>query len=226
MELEGKLGYTFQDKSLLEMALTHPSHAAETRELTEDNQRLEFLGDSVLQLLLTERLYRDFGDFAEGILTPMRSRLVSGAALAKLADSIDLGDALFLGKGEELSGGRRREKSLADAFEAVIGAIYLDGGLDSVKPVIERLFKDLLQMVAKNPTNISPKGSLQIELQALSPEGPIYSVEKEEGPDHERIFHVVVTWQGCELGRGAGLSKKAGETAAAASALEARVWEK
>ncbi|MBB07597.1 MAG: ribonuclease III [Roseibacillus sp.] len=223
--LEEKLGYRFEDRELLVHAMTHPSIAAERRDVVEDNQRLEFLGDAVLQVILTEHLYRILPDQAEGRLTKMRASLVSRQALTECAERLDLGEYLRLGKGEETNGGRERASNLADACEALLGAIYLDGGIGSATEVILRLIEEDLQGVLMGEDTSNPKGRLQEVLQALRRESPSYRILAEEGPDHLKQFRAEVLWCGKSLGEGHGSSKKSAETAAARDALESRRWE-
>ncbi len=223
--LTEKLGYSFKDGSLLEQAMTHPSMASEQRGETDDNQRLEFLGDAVLQLVLTDHLYRTLPGQAEGNLTKIRASLVSKRALAGCALRLGLGEHLRLGKGEESNGGRNRESNLADAFEALLGAIFLDGDIASAKEVTIRLMGEDLEEVLKSEDTGNPKGRLQEELQAIRRESPAYRVLDEEGPDHLKQFRVEVLWCGKSLGKGRGSSKKNAEAAAAQDALERRRWE-
>tara|TARA_B100001123_G_scaffold237072_1_gene265777 strand:+ start:75 stop:758 length:684 start_codon:yes stop_codon:yes gene_type:complete len=223
--LAEKLGYQFKDQDLLVQSMTHPSMSAEQREAVEDNQRLEFLGDAVLQVILTEHLYRILPDQAEGHLTKIRASLVSRRALADCALRLGLGEYIRLGKGEEANGGRDRESNLADAFESLLGAIYLDGGITSATAVTMRLMKEDLQGALEGEDTSNPKGRLQEELQALRRESPLYRILAEEGPDHLKQFRVEVLWCGKPLGEGQGSSKKNAETAAAQDALERRRWE-
>lgn len=223
--LEQRIEYGFSNRLLLKEALTHPSVGHETRAREFDNQRLEFLGDAVLQLVITEYLYANFLDQNEGCLTQLRSRLVSRDALHGRALAIDLGLHLLMGRGEEATGGRVRGSTLADAFEALIGAIYLDSDLDSARKFILREMHDELQQVIAEPVDINPKGQLQECLQSLSGNSPIYEAISEAGPEHEKTFVVEVSWEGKPLGRGAGRSKKLAEIEAAADAIEARSWE-
>lgn len=223
--LESRIGYRFQNRELLEEAITHPSLAYEVSRPNFDNQRLEFLGDAVIQLILTEHLYRVFPQFAEGGLTKLRSRLVSRDALCGFARSIGLGGHLRLGKGEAASGGGDRPSNLADAFEAVVGAIYLDGGLEPARQWILSLTAEVLQQIADEPGELNPKGQLQETLQALAPVSPVYRILKEEGPDHRKQFVAEVEWNGLVLGEGSGRSKKAAEIDAARVALNSKVWE-
>lgn len=224
--LEKRIGYKFRNPLLLAEALTHPSVAHETQRKHFDNQRLEFLGDAVLQLVMTERLYQHFGDEAEGALTKLRSRLVSRDTLQTYAAAIDLGKHLLMGRGEEASGGRERISTLADAFEALIGAIYLDSDLATARKFILTQARDELEQIDEEPTDINPKGELQELLQAISPVSPVYETVSESGPEHEKTFIVRAVWEGSELGRGIGRSKKQAETAAAEEALELKRWEK
>ncbi len=223
--LENKLGYKFRNALLLAEALTHPSLAYETQRPHFDNQRLEFLGDAVLELSLTCHLYSMFPGFTEGDLTKMRARLVSKTALFTFAKSIDLGSYIMLGKGEESSGGRDRASTLADAFEAMLGAIYLDGGFEVAKEVILKITKDSVLELGESPVEKNPKGKLQETLQAIVPESPIYVVNSESGPDHDKEFKVAVFWQGEQLASGVGSNKKNAEASAAENALKDRLWE-
>ncbi len=223
--IEDIIGYKFCNSLLLAEALTHPSLAYETQRPHFDNQRLEFLGDAVLQLVLTEHLFKRFSDFAEGILTKLRSRLVSRDALQGYARSIGLGKFLLIGRGEEASGGRERPSTLADAFESLVGAIYLDGGLREVRPFILECCTEKMERIAAQPIEKNPKGELQEILQGISRRSPIYKVVNESGPDHQRKFESEVVWEGAALASGSGNSKKEAEMAAARAALAERAWE-
>lgn len=223
--LEDNLGYRFKDREQLVQSLTHPSIAAELREITSDNQRLEFLGDAVLQLILTEHLYRVLPDQAEGMLTKVRASLVSRRALARCARRLELGAHLRLGKGEEANGGRKRESNLADAFEALLGAVYLDGGIEEATRVTMHVMAADLVKALEGEDVHNPKGQLQEVLQAIRRESPVYRIVAEEGPDHLKQFKAEVIWCGKSLGEGRGSSKKNAESAAAQSALEGRKWE-
>jgi len=223
--LAEKIGYQFKDQDLLVQSMTHPSMSAEQREAVENNQRMEFLGDAVLQVILTEHLYRILPDQAEGHLTKIRASLVSRRALADCALRLGLEEYLRLGKGEEANGGRHRESNLADAFEALLGAICLDGGITGAREVTMRLMEEDLQEALEGEDTSNPKGRLQEELQALRRESPLYRILTEEGPDHLKQFRVEVVWGGKPLGAGRGSSKKNAESAAAQDALERRRWE-
>lgn len=224
--LESRIHYKFRNSLLLAEALTHPSLAYESQKKNFDNQRMEFLGDAVLQLVVTEELYKMFPDFPEGQLTKLRSRVVSRRALAHFAMAIQLGDYVLLGKGEEATGGRRRASTLADAFESLIGAVYLDSGLAPARELILRLFESEIGQMAISPDERNPKGELQEVLQAIHSQAPAYRVIGESGPDHRRVFQSEVSWCGKVLASGKGKSKKDAEARAAAEALRARVWEK
>lgn len=222
--LAAKLGYTFKDQDLLVQSLTHPSLAAEQRDVESDNQRLEFLGDAVLQVILTEHLYSILPDDAEGRLTKTRASLVSRSALSACAERLGLGAYLRLGKGEETNGGRGRESNLADAFEALLGAVYLDGGITRATEVTMRVMELDLRAALEGEDTSNPKGRLQEVLQALRRESPSYRILAEEGPDHLKQFKSEVLWCGISLGEGHGSSKKNAETAAAHDALERKRW--
>lgn len=222
--LESRIGYQFANPLLLKEALTHPSLAYETKKPRFDNQRLEYLGDAVIQLILTNELFHLFPRFSEGKLTKLRSRLVSKEALCRFAEKIDLGKHIFLGKGEATSGGRERPSNLADAMEALSGAIYLDGGFDAAKAFILNNFSEFVEEIARQPEENNPKGELQEQLQALAASSPTYRVISQDGPDHEKVFVSEVTWEGLKLGRGEGSSKKEAEVSAAATALKEKRW--
>jgi ribonuclease III len=223
--LEERIGYKFRNSLLLAEALTHPSLGHEAQRYHFDYQRLEFLGDAVLQLAVTEYLFRHFRGEAEGQLTKLRSRLVSREALRMYAATLDLGRYLLMGRGEEASGGRERTSTLADAFEALIGAIYLDGGLDTAREFILAQARADLAQLAEEPVEINPKGQLQELLQSISPRSPVYELISQSGPEHEKSFVVQAVWEGIVLGPGSGRSKKQAETAAALEAMKLKRWE-
>lgn len=224
--LEQRIGYKFRNSLLLAEALTHPSLGHETQRHHFDNQRLEFLGDAVLQLIFTEHLFRLFPHFSEGQLTKLRSRLVSREGLKVHAVSIGLGTYLMMGRGEEASGGRERASILADAFEALVGAMYLDSNLEIVRRFILDEAHEDIQHLALQPLEVNPKGQLQEILQAISAKSPVYEIVSQAGPEHQKIFIAKVIWDNAELGSGEGSSKKQAETAAALAALRSRLWEK
>ena len=225
VSLEEAIAYKFRNPLLLAEALTHPSLAYETQKPHFDNQRLEFLGDAVIQIVVTEELYRRFPGFSEGRLTKLRSRLVSRTALRVYALEIRLGSYLLMGRGEEANGGRQRSSTLADAFESLIGAIYLDAGMPAARKFFLDRAEAMFQELELTPMEQNPKGELQEILQGLSNVGPRYRILSQDGPDHAKTFVAGVEWQGHLLGQGAGSSKKEAEAIAAADALEARKWE-
>ena len=224
--LEERIGYKFRNPLLLAEALTHPSLGHETQRYHFDNQRLEFLGDAILQLVITEYLYEHFRSEAEGQLTKLRSRLVSREGLKGHALALNLGSYLMMGRGEEASGGRERGSTLADAYEALIGAIYLDSDLATAKKFILAQARTDLDQLAEAPIDINPKGQLQELLQSISPRSPVYEVISQSGPEHEKSFVVQAVWEGMVLGRGSGRSKKQAETAAALEATELKRWKR
>ncbi len=222
--LEQRIKYKFRNSLLLAEALTHPSLGHETQMHHFDNQRLEFLGDAVLQLIFTNHLFDLFPSFTEGQLTKLRSRLVSREGLQVHAIAIGIGSHLMMGKGEESSGGRTRPSTLADAFEALIGAMYLDSNLDTVKRFVLQEAKSDIEALRLEPLDVNPKGRLQEILQAISPRSPQYSILSQSGPEHQKHFIAEVAWDGRKLGSGEGKSKKEAETAAAVAALEQHLW--
>ena len=219
--LQKRLGYTFKQPALLELALTHPSVSHGQNEKLHNNQRLEFLGDAVLQIIISTELYKKFPNRDEGTLSKARARMVNRAALAEQALQIKLGKELLLSRGEERSGGRERASALADAFEAMVGAIYLDGGFMKVKKFILAQFTERLAGADASRPVGNPKGELQEMLQSQSAVAPEYRLLEAEGPDHDRSFVCAVWHSGRELARGTGKSKKAAETDAAAKAMKA-----
>lgn len=219
-DLEAGLGYRFRDAGLLRLALTHPSLAHEMGGGQQHNQRLEFLGDAVLQLIITTRLFEQYPELGEGPLTQARAQLVNRTMLAQHGRKLDLGSHLVLSRGEESSGGRMRSSTIADAFEALIGAVYLDSDFLRTTEVVLNLYKEVLGELEVLPNLSNPKGELQELLQSTSPEPPRYELKSSSGPDHNRSFECAVMHRGLELGRGFGRSKKTAESAAAQSALD------
>ena len=217
--LQARLGYTFRDESLLDLALTHPSVAHEKGAPLQHNQRLEFLGDAVLQLVLTRALYEKFPTFDEGPLTKARAKLVNRRTLAERARHVGMGQQLILSRGEELHGGRERPSALADAYEALLGAIFLDAGFEAAREFILRHFQAAFGGLLVIPILENPKGELQELLQSVSPEAPQYHAVSATGPDHDRLFECTVHHGGVELARGCGKSKKTAESEAALAAL-------
>ncbi|MDB6125123.1 MAG: Ribonuclease 3 [Pedosphaera sp.] len=218
-DLQSRLGYAFRDSALLRLALTHPSVAHEQGIPVLHNQRLEFLGDAVLQVVLTRELYEKFPTYGEGPLTKARAKLVNRRSLAEKGRGLELGQHLILSRGEEAHGGRDRASALADTFEAVLGAIFLDGGFSAAEKFVLAHFKEASSELSAIPVLDNPKGELQELLQASSTNAPEYHVVSTSGPDHDRIFECTVHHGGVELARGQGKSKKAAESEAALAAL-------
>jgi len=225
-QLEERLGHQFRRIELLSEALTHrsvlhesvPNHSAVPKPTT-DNQRLEFFGDAVLQLALTEVVYERFPIANEGELTKLRARFANRHMLCHLARVLSLGDYLHLGKGEEASGGRSRASNLADAFESVVGAIYLDGDFAAARRFVLAQLQPELSQLEAGPDSDNPKGMLQEMIQERHGRNPLYRITNQSGPDHAKRFESVVEFDGKELGRGAGQSKKEAETRAAQAAI-------
>ena len=209
--LMNTLGYQFKDPALLKRALTHPSMGA------EDNQRLEFLGDAVLQYIMSDILYATHPNAREGQLTHLRALLVCEAALSQVARSLHVGEALLMDKGEALTGGRDKPSVLCDAMEAILAAAYLDGGLDAARGIIQRHWPKPEDV--HRPMQDS-KGALQEHLQKDGGDAPTYEIVSQDGPPHNRTFEAAVFRYGVELARGGGKTKKQAEQAAALSALE------
>ncbi|SDN70911.1 ribonuclease III [Acetanaerobacterium elongatum] len=214
-----KLGYRFKDPALLKTALTHSSYANETKKGTICNERLEFLGDSVLSIVVSEYLFTHYKHLPEGELTKLRASLVCERMLWEFAKQIDLGSYILLGRGEDLSGGRERPSILSDAFEAVIAAIYLDGGIEPVTQYILGFVKK--QLEGKNQTPFKDyKTMLQEIIQQNREESVSYYLVDESGPDHDKRFTVEVHLNSNVIGTGIGRSKKDAEQQAAREALE------
>jgi ribonuclease-3 len=219
--IESLLGYHFKQESYLTLAFVHRSFVNENREVLQHNERLEFLGDSVLGLIIAEYLYLSLDAATpEGELSFLRSRLVEASSCFGYIQKLGLEKYLLMGKGEKMNDGRGRESILADLFEAIIGAIYLDGGLEAAKRFIFQHFTEEIQRIIKMPMR-NWKAMLQDYCQKKYQHPPIYKVLGEIGPDHSKIFTISVMIQDEELGRGGGASKKEAQQAAAANALTA-----
>ncbi|HEU4760448.1 MAG TPA: ribonuclease III [Dehalococcoidia bacterium] len=219
--LQTTLGISFRHPPLLEQALVHRSCLNEVPEQElESNERLEFLGDAVLGLVVSEKLYRDYPALSEGHLSQIRSLLVRWDTLAEAARRIDLGDFLILGRGEELSGGRGRPSNLAGALEALIGAAFLDGGLTRARSLVLRLLKPDLDEIAARGVTADSKSALQHVAQTRWRQIPLYRLVSSEGPDHAKLFTVEVMVGSQVMGRGQGRNKKQAELDAARQALE------
>jgi ribonuclease-3 len=209
--LMNTLGYQFKNPALLKRALTHPSMGA------DDNQRLEFLGDAVLQYIMSDILYATHPRDREGQLTHLRALLVCEAALSQVARSLHVGEALIMDKGEALTGGRDKPSVLCDAMEAILAAVYLDGGLDAARGIVQRHWPKPEEV--HRPMQDS-KGALQEHLQKDGGDAPTYAILAQDGPPHDRTFEAAVYRYGVELARGSGRTKKQAEQAAALAALE------
>lgn len=218
--LQSELDYRFRDPNLLLEALTHPSLAHEQGGSLQHNQRMEFLGDAVLQLVLTHELYEKFPALGEGPLTQARAQMVNRRTLAEQAGRLRLGQFLRMSRGEELSGGRKRASAMADAFEALLGAIYMDGGLEVARTFVLRQFRETFGEMEILPNLDNPKGELQEMLQTEIPEPPRYRMISISGPDHDRVFECEVSHRGVPIANGQGKSKKMAETNAAIAALQ------
>ena len=219
--LEQTLGISFNDLSFLEQALVHRSYINENPGLAlASNERLEFLGDAVLGLVITEKLYLEYPQCSEGEMTKLRSALVRRDTLARIARTISLGNYLYLGKGEEASGGRYKLANLAGALEAVIAAVFLDQGSTTARDLVLRLLNKELQKVVSHGVKTEYKSQLQELIQSRQQPTPTYHLAEAVGPAHDRKFTVEVRVGNTVLGRGSGKSKKAAETGAARLALE------
>jgi len=220
-EIEEKIGYSFNDKALPELALTHSSYANENREHgVQSNERLEFLGDSVLNMLTAQHLYRAYSDLPEGELTKLRAAVVCESSLYTIARELDLGKFLLLGKGEEASGGRERVSILADAVEAVIAAVFLDGGLEAAEAFIIPRLKHNIKTIAAGSTFKDYKTALQEIVQKNRQETLSYELTGESGPDHNKKFTVTLYLNSNPIATGSGRSKKEAEQNAARAGLE------
>lgn len=219
-ELAESLGISFKDPAKLERALSHRSYLNEAPEDVESNERMEFLGDAVLGLVISERLFKDYPELSEGKLSQIRAILVRWDALANAAERINLGEYLVLGKGEDMSGGRTRPSNLAGGLEALIGAAYLDGGLRVAQKLVLKLLKPDLDEIAAQGFSADSKSELQHVAQTRWHAIPHYALISSEGPDHAKLFTVEVSVGDQVLGRGQGRNKKQAELNAARQALE------
>lgn len=218
-ELESKLQVRFENLALLDEALTHSSYANERRHRNH-NERLEFLGDAVVGLVISHLLYSRYPSEREGVLARMKASLVSSATMAEIGRELGLGPLLRLGKGEERSGGRERESIIADAVEAVIGAVYLDQPWHVTHGLVCRLWESWLERFSTPHRTVDPKSALQEHLQALGGGTPEYRLTATSGPDHAKTFFTEVVYEGRVLATGSGPSKKEAEQEAARRALE------
>lgn len=219
-ELDRDLELGFKDRALLQQALYHRSYLNEAGEDVESNERMEFLGDAVLGLIISDKLFRDYPLLSEGHLSQIRAILVRWDALAHAAERINLGEYLVLGRGEELSGGRERPSNLAGALEALIGAAFLDGGMTRARKLVLRLLKPDLEEIAADGFSADSKSELQHVAQTRWHQIPRYRLVSSEGPDHAKLFTVEVVVGDQMLGQGQGRNKKQAELNAARQALE------
>ena len=219
--LEEETGYVFRNKELLALALTHSSYANENKSGNRaNNERLEFLGDAVLELVISEYVFKHFGDMPEGGLTKLRAGIVCEPTIAKKARELSFNRYVFLGKGEEQSRENMRDSILADTFEAVTGAIYLDGGLAAAKNFLLRVLSEEISELKTSYRNLDCKTRLQEVVQRSGKKTLSYTITDERGPDHNKIFAAQVNLNGEPLGAGEGRSKKEAEQSAAYDALQ------
>ena len=219
-KIQSRLRVKFKNKSLLFRSLVHRSYANESNSTIRDNERLEYLGDSVLALVINEYLFKHFGDYHEGDLAKIKSAVVSEEMLVKIARELDLGSYILLGKGEENSGGRMRDSILANTVEAVIGAMYLDCGLKKTKGFILSLFRKHIDKIDKLPSLRDPKTALQEIVQKKYKLKPEYLVVEESGPDHNKKFTIELKINNRKINRACGSSKRKAEIEAAMQTLK------
>lgn len=224
LELGKLLNIKFRNIALIKQAFIHRSYLNETKVKTYSNERLEFLGDSILSFLVSEYLFEKYPDFSEGELTNLRSSIVKTATLASAAKQLNLGDYLYLSKGEEESGGRENNSLLADTFEAFLGSVYLDIGLLSVQKILNNLLFPLLTKILADKLYKDAKSNFQELIQENSKISPVYKILSEKGPDHAKEFTIGVFAKDKLWGTGTGKSKQEGEMKAAQAALEN--WQK
>lgn len=217
-EIETQIGYSFKDVNLLILAFIHRSYVNENKSISAHNERLEFLGDSILGLLISEYLFKAMPTTSEGDLSYLRSRLVEAGSCVTYLQKLNIGKHVLLGKGERMNDGRGRETIFADLFEALVGAIYLDGGIEAVRNFLFHNFSEEFALILKTPLR-NWKAILQDYCQKKYQLTPIYQLEEESGPDHSKIFKISVVLSDKELGHGQGSSKKEAQQAAAADAL-------
>lgn len=217
-KLQSQINYQFNDPKLLRRALTHRSYLNEAEQALKSNERLEFLGDAVLELLISRYLFKNQPQQPEGVLTAARSAIVRTESLAKIAQNLNLGDYLFLSRGEEQTGGRQNEHLLANTTEALVGAIYLDGGLEACQSFIQKNLLPLAQNILSKPLK-DPKSKLQEKIQAKGYPSPTYQTIKQSGPDHDTNFTIAVIVNGTQLATGQGKNKQSAQQNAARKAL-------
>lgn len=224
-QLQELVGYQFNNPEILCEAMTHSSATKLFSVPFPNNQRLEFLGDAVLQLVMSTFLFTHFDDADEGLLTKSRAHLVNKEGIYERAIKLELGEYIIMSRSEELNGGRERLTSVADAFESLVGAIHLDGGFDAAEKFTKLAYADIFEDPSEIPVQINPKGELQEFLQCLGPsDPPRYEMTNTFGHEHDKVFECVVRHEGIELSKGTGRSKKAAEIQAAERAIE-YVWD-
>jgi ribonuclease-3 len=219
-EVQRLIGYHFRDENLLSLGLTHRSFLRFNNDRSPSNERLEFLGDSVLGLIIASRLFHDHPEESEGNLTKLKAMLVNENTLSSISREIGLNNYILMSPEEEKSGGRDRPSIVSDTFESVIGAVFLDGGFEAARDVVLRLIYTRKENITTDDTQRNYKGELLELAQARGDGMPRYDVISEKGPDHEKEFHVMVTVSGKRIGEGVGSSKKEAEQKAASMALE------
>lgn len=220
--LQNNIGVTFTDQKLLKQAFVHRSYLNESKEFPESNERLEFLGDAVLSFITSQYLYRTYPQYPEGTLTNVRSTLVKTTSLAITGAELHLGELLLLSRGEESSGGRTNQSLLADCFEALLGSVFLDQGIEVSKQFVEKVLLVKTEAIIKNKSYVDYKSLLQELVQEETKISPTYKVVKSQGPDHDKTFWVEVMMGETALGQGQGKSKQEAEQDAATKALEKR----
>lgn len=220
-DLEKSLNYSFSNKDLLKTALTHSSYANENKmKVIENNERMEFLGDSIISLIVSQYLYKKYPNYPEGDLTKIRAMVVCESSLSYAARKINLGDYILLGKGEDITGGRDRDSILADTIESIAGAIYIDSDFKSINNILLKKFEDnIVYAAAKGNLFMDYKTELQELLQKEKNSEIEYRVYKEKGPDHNKVFFIKVLFNGNKIGKGNGKNKKEAEQMAAKDAL-------
>jgi len=219
-ELENKLGYSFKNKSILVQSLKHRSYISiNSEERNNSNERLEFLGDSVLSFIVSKHLYKSFSVQPEGELSKMRSILVSGDNLCQIARKLNLGKFILISEYEERSGGREKDSILEDCMEAVIGAVYMDGGIIKTQNIIRNIFLENCETVLSEKKNSNYKSELLELVQSFGVEPPTYEISREEGPEHDKMFTVNVIIKGRVIAEGKANSKKKAEQVASSIAL-------
>ena len=218
---EQTIGYSFSDKGLMTLAITHSSYTNEHKlPPASSNERLEYLGDAVLELSVSDHIFAGYAGLSEGEMTKLRASVVCEPMLAKAARRINLGDAIRMGRGEEQSGGRKRDSIISDAFEALIGAIFKDGGFEAARDFVTAQLADDIKMMSTRFNQSDPKTYLQECIQAYSAVPLVYAIIGEHGPDHNKVFSVHLTHEGKVIGEGTGRSKKEAEQDAASDAID------